>query len=195
MLGYPIHAAVVVAAVLTLLPFLFAAFWPLNVRAAERLPAAVRIVRPAVLCVPYAMVAISYGQFRWGWFALYLLLPVMISWLLYRAGVADTTQRGNWRDFLVLAVLGLAVDLRWFEPAWPLHLAVFNKMLLLDAGIYGFLAVRRLDGVGFDLRLRLSDLGTGATFLSLLFLVSRWICVGLNRRGRLILVCSTRCYC
>ena len=34
-------------------------------------------------------------------------------------------------------------------------------MLLLDAGIYGFLAMRRLDGVGCDLRLRLRDAGVG----------------------------------
>jgi hypothetical protein len=167
MLGFQIHTPVVIAALLTLLPFLYAAFWPLKVQAGQPLPAAVRIVRPAVLCVPYAMVAISYGQFRWGWFALYLLLPVVISWLLYRAGVADPGQRGDWRDFLVLAVLGLAVDLRWFEPAWPPHLAVFNKMLLLDAGIYGFLAVRRLEGVGFDLRLRLSDLRIGGRELAI----------------------------
>jgi membrane protease YdiL (CAAX protease family) len=165
--GFPIHAAVVVAAVLTLLPFLFAAFSRFDVRATQRLPAVVRIVRPAVLCVPYAMVAISYGQFRWGWFALYLLLPVAIALLLYRASVVDTAQRGNWRDFLVLAVLGLAVDLRWFEPAWPPHLAVFNKMLLLNAGIYGFLAIRRLEGVGFDLRLRLSDLRIGGRELAI----------------------------
>jgi hypothetical protein len=167
MLGYPIHAAVVVAAVLTLVPFLFSAFWPLNVQAAQRMPTAVRIVRPAVLCVPYAMVAVSYGQFRWGWFALYLLLPVIVSWLLHRAGVVDAAQRGDWHDFLVLAVLGLAVDLRWFEPAWPPRLAVFNKMLLLDAGIYGFLAIRGLEGVGFDLRLRLSDLRIGARELAI----------------------------
>jgi uncharacterized protein len=158
---FPIPAAVVVAALLTLLPFLFAAFWPLNVQAAQRLPLVVRIVRPAVLCIPYVMVAVSYGEFRWSWFALYLLLPVAISWLLYRASVADPEQRGDWRDFLILAVLGLAVDLRWFEPAWPPRLAVFNKMLLVDAGIYGFLAIRRLHGVGFDLRLRLADLRIG----------------------------------
>ena len=107
------------------------------------------------------IVAISYGQFRWGWFALYLLLPMVISALLYRSSVTDPAQRGDWRDFLVLAVLGLAVDLRWFEPAWPPRLAVFNKMLLLDAGIYGFLAIRRLQGTGFDLRLRLADLKIG----------------------------------
>jgi membrane protease YdiL (CAAX protease family) len=175
---FPIHAPVVVAALLILLPFLFAAFWPLNVQAAERFPIVVRIVRPAVLCVPYAIVAISYGQFRWSWFTLYLLLPVAISFLLYRASVVDPTQRGDWRDFLVLVVLGLAVDLRWFEPAWPPRLAVFNKMLLLDAGIYGFLAIRRLEGVGFDLRLRLADLRTGLR--ELVFYAPAAIALGLG---------------
>ena len=70
-------------------------------------------------------------------------------------------QHGNWRDFLVLAVLGLAVDLRWFQPAWPAHLIAFNKILLLDAGIWAFLVVRRLDQVGFNLRLRWPDVGIG----------------------------------
>jgi membrane protease YdiL (CAAX protease family) len=167
MLGYPIHATAVIAALLTLFPFLLAAFWPFSVEAARRLPTAVRMVLPAALCVPYAMVAISYGQFRWGWFALYLLLPVVITLLLYRASIADAAQRGDWRDFLVLLVLGLAVDLRWFEPAWPARLGVFNKMLLLDAGIYGFLVVRRLEGVGFDLRLRLSDIRIGGRELAI----------------------------
>src|SRR6202012_4762710 len=130
-----------------------------------------------VLCVPYTIVAVSYGQFRWSWFALYLLLPVAISWLLYRASVADPAQHGDWRDFLVLFVLGLAVDLRWFERAWPAHLAVFNKMLLLDAGIYGFLAIRRLEGVGFDLRLRLADLRIGGR--ELVFYAPMAIALGL----------------
>jgi uncharacterized protein len=161
MLGFPIHATAVFAALLTLLPFLFAAFWPRCVEAVGRLPLAVRIGLPASLCVPYAMVAASYGQFQWRWFAVYLLLPAVMSWLLYRASVVDPAQRGEWRDYLVLVVLGLAVDLRWFEPAWPQRLAVFNKMLLLDAGIYGFFAIRRLGGAGFDLRLRLADFRIG----------------------------------
>src|SRR5260370_31754548 len=147
MLNFPLHEPVIVAALLTLSPFLLAAFWTLSVQDAERLPIAVRILLPAVLCVPYAMVAISYGQFWWGWFALYLLLPVVISWLLYRASVADTAQRGSWRDFFVLAVLGLAVDLRWFDPAWQPHLADFNKMLLLVSCLYDLFSVNRLEGV------------------------------------------------
>ena len=171
---YGIPVLVVVAAVLTILPFLFAAFWPMG---ADRSSTVVRIVRPAVLCIPYVLVAISYGQFRWGWFALYLLLPVLTSWLLYRASVADPEQRGDWRDFVVLVVLGLTVDLRWFEPAWPHGLALFNKMLLLNAGIYGFLAIRRLEGVGFDLRLRLSDLRIGGR--ELLFYAPIGVMLGL----------------
>jgi membrane protease YdiL (CAAX protease family) len=114
-----------------------------------------------VLAIPYVLVTASAGSFRWSWFALYALLPVAVSALLLDARRADPQQRGTWRDLLVLATLGLAVDLRWFEPAWPPHLAVFSKILLLDAGIYGFLFLRRLEGVGFDLRLRARDLGIG----------------------------------
>jgi uncharacterized protein len=158
---FPLHPSVVIAGLLTLFPFLVAAFWPRIVRSEPRSHPAVRIVRPAVLCVPYVLVATSYGMFRWPWLALYLLLPVVISWLLYLASLADPEQRGDWRDFVVLLVLGLAVDLRWFEPAWPPRLAVFSKILLLDAGIYGFLAIRRLQGAGFDLRLSVADLRIG----------------------------------
>src|SRR5258706_849805 len=103
MLGFPIHAAVVVAALLTLSPFLVAAFWPFSVEAAQRLPIAVRMVQPAALCVPYAMVAISYGQFRWGWFALYLLLPVAATLLLYRSRGADPAPNRDSRGVLMLA--------------------------------------------------------------------------------------------
>jgi membrane protease YdiL (CAAX protease family) len=159
---------IVIAACLTLLPFLAAAFFGDHLfRLSQKPPAWVRILRPAVLCVPYVLVAWSGGIFRWSWFALYTLLPVAVALLLWQASRIDPGQRGNWRDYLVLVALGLAVDLRWFEGAWPAHLAVFNKILLLDAGIYGFLAIRQLDGVGFDLRLRLRDAGIGLRELAL----------------------------
>jgi membrane protease YdiL (CAAX protease family) len=161
-LGLAIGPAIVVAALLTLIPLVAAAFFAEKLAVwAQRLPLPVRLLCPAVLCVPYLLVACARGMFRWDWFALYALLPVATAGLLWQAAQADGAQRGNWRDFLVLATLGLAVDLRLFEPAWPAHFAVFNKILLLDVGIYGFLLVRRLDGVGFDLRLRVRDLTTG----------------------------------
>jgi uncharacterized protein len=165
-----------IAALLTLIPLLAVAFFPDRLAARARsLPVWVQLFGPVMLSVPYLLVTCAAGMFRWGWFALYALLPVAIASLLWQAGridpasapqqegtaAADAGQRGNWRDFVVLAVLGLAVDLRWFEGAWPAHLAIFNKMLLFDAGIYGFQLVRQLDGVGFDLRLRLRDAGIG----------------------------------
>jgi membrane protease YdiL (CAAX protease family) len=155
------HPLVILAALLTLVPYFYAAFCPSCVGLASRLPIRSRIVVPALLGLPYALVSWSTGLFRWPWLVLYTLLPVGISLLLYEASLADPAQRGGWRDFLVLISLGLAVDLRWFESAWGPGLAVFNKMLLLDAGIYGFLAIRQLRQVGFDLRLRLHDFGVG----------------------------------
>jgi hypothetical protein len=131
------------------------------------LPLWARLLSPAILSVPYVLVTCAAGVFRWGWLALYVLLPVAVASLLWQASHADAAKKGNWRDFLVLTILGLAVDLRWFEGAWPAHLAIFGKMLLLDAGIYGFIAVRQLDGVGFDLRLRLRDAGIGLRELAL----------------------------
>lgn len=167
------------AALLTLLPFLAVAFFARDLAGLpQRLPLIARIFGPAVLCVPYLLVSDSYGTFRWRWFALYLLLPIMISGIMSQASRADPEQHGNWRDFLILGVLGLAVDLRWFEHAWPPHLAVFNKVLLLDAGIYGFLLVRQLDGVGFDLRLRLNDVRVGLR--ELVFYAPMAIALGLS---------------
>jgi membrane protease YdiL (CAAX protease family) len=152
----------VVAALLTLVPYLVVAFFPDFAAARVRaLPNWVRFGAPATLSIPYLLVACGAGVFRWGWLALYVLAPVAIALLLAQAARVDAAQRGNWRDFLVLVVLGLAVDLRWFEGAWPAHLAVFNKILLLDAGIYGFVLIRQLGGTGFNLRLSLKDLGIG----------------------------------
>lgn len=157
-----ISPANAIAALLTLIPLLAAAFLPQAVAGyARRLPAWAQIICPAALCAPYVLVTCAAGDFRWGWFALYALIPVAVAGVLWQAMRADPTQRGNWRDFLVLSALGLAVDLRWLEGAWPAHLAIFSKMLLLDAGIYGLIALRQLDGIGFDLRLRLRDAGIG----------------------------------
>ena len=151
-----------IAALLTLAPFLAVAFFPQAIGAwVRRFPTWAQLAAPAVLCVPYLLVACGAGIFRVQWLALYALLPAAVAILLWQATRTDPGQHGNWRDFLVLAALGLAVDLRWFEGAWPAHLAIFNKILLLDAGIYGFVLIRQLDGTGFDLRLRFKDLGIG----------------------------------
>ena len=158
----PITPANLIAALLTLLPFLSVAFFPQTMGSRVRaLPLWSQLVCPVGLCVPYLLVAWGAHLFRWQWLLLYAALPCVVVALLWDAKRVDPKQHGDWRDFLILAVLGLAVDLRWFESAWPAHMAIFNKVILLDAGIYGFVLVRELEGTGFDLRLRLRDLRVG----------------------------------
>jgi hypothetical protein len=173
-------AANFIAAVITLVPLVAAAFFGASVAAwAQRLPLWLRLSCPSILSVAYLLVACSSGLFRWSWFALYAVLPVAIACLLWQACRVDPEQNGNWRDLLILATLGLAVDLRWFEGAWPAHLTIFNKMLLLDAGIYGFMLIRQLNGVGFDLRLRLRDAGIGLRELILYMPIALALGLGL----------------
>ena len=161
------HPLVALAAALTLAPFFYAAFCPQSWQRLHDLPLALRLTLPALLSLPYLLVSASTGLFRWRWLALYTLLPLLIALLLETARRTDPEQRGQWQDYLILGTLGLAVDLRWFEPAWSSGLAVFNKMLLLNAGIYGFHVIRQLRNTGFDLRLRGRDLITGIVWFAL----------------------------
>jgi uncharacterized protein len=125
-------------------------------RACERLPLAVRLILPAVFGVPYALAGSATEGGRW--FVFYFTLPILVAVLLWHARESDPQQQGDWRDFAILLILGLAVDLRWLEPAWPAHLSVIGKMILLDAGLYGFLVIRQLTSVGFDLRIGRDDI-------------------------------------
>lgn len=158
---YPLSPLIVIAAALALLPYLGAGFFPSHFGAwVRRLPKLVRVFLPAFLCVPYVLVAIDRGVFSTRWLALYAILPAAMA-VLMAISAAGRKRQGYWLEFLVLAVLGLAVDLRWFESAWPARLSIFNKVLLLDAGIYAFVGVRDLDGVGFDLRVGVRDVLIG----------------------------------
>src|SRR5579875_20949 len=151
-----------VAAVLLLLPVFALAFagnW--FVGATNRLPVAVRLTLPAIGAIPYYLAAHSTLYFGWNFVLLYGALPVALVLVLWRAAQRDPAQRGDWRDFVVLAVLGLAVEFRLLEPAWPAHFRPLNRLLLLDTGLYGLLAVRRITNVGFNFWPRWRDLAIG----------------------------------
>lgn len=152
----------VLALVLLLSPvFAFGFNGPMCVSAAQSLTTRTRLALPAFLAGPYLLIALTTQTFAARWLLVYLCVPVLVAVLLWAAAKADPEQRGHVLDFLVLFPLGLAVDLRWLEPAWPHQLALLGKLTLLDAGLYGFLAVRGLSGVGFDLRLKGRDLLIG----------------------------------
>ncbi len=146
-------------------------------RVVARWPAVLRIGAPAVLVIPYAILSVTHHVFRWEWFGVYACLPVVMAWLLVRAADSDPDQRGTWRDALILLTLGLTVDLRWFDVAWPAGLRGLGNLLLVDAGLYGFLGIRRLSGTGFDFHLRWSDWKTGLRELA--FFAPAVILIGL----------------
>lgn len=133
----------------------------------NRWPKPVRIAAPACLVVPYLILAFAYRIINWHWLVLYTLLPVAMAWLMLHAVADDPAQHGNWRDALILLTLGLAVDLRLFDAAWPAGLRGWGNLLLVDAGLYAFLGIRRLSGTGFDFHFRWKDWKTG--FRELLF--------------------------
>ena len=156
--------------------FAFAAEW--IARTVQGWRVVVRTVAPASLALAYVLVVAPQHSFRWAWFALYSGLPVVIAWLLGQAATVDSARRGNWRDALILLTLGVAVDLRWFDPAWPRGLEALGKILLVDAGLYGFLAIRQLNGTGFDLHLHWTDWKTGLR--ELIFFTPSVLVLGLS---------------
>jgi len=158
----PWSPSVIAAEVILLLPLLTLAFaGDRFTRAINCFPASARIALPALATVPYSLVTISAGDFRWSFFGLYTGLPVVLVAMLAYAAKLDPQQRGSWPDFLVLAVLGIVVEFRVLESAWPQHLRSFNRLILLDTGLYGFLAIRRLTNVGFHFVPRLHDVKAG----------------------------------
>jgi len=150
------------AAALLLAPVVALAFvgdW--FVRAINRLPVIARLAIPAFGALPYFLATYSTPYFRWSFVLDYAVVPVALVVLLWHASRNDPEQRGDWRDFAVLAVLGVVVEFRWLEPIWPAHLRSLNRLLLLDTGLYGFLVVRQLTGVGFNFWPRLRDFKFG----------------------------------
>jgi uncharacterized protein len=150
----------ILALVLAAIPLIAFGFFTTEiVRACQKIPLIGRLILPAIFGVPYIIA--TAASVKAAWLAIYLGLPILVAAILHNAHHADPQQRGNWRDFAILLLLGLAVDLRWFEAAWPAPIRVVSKILLLDAGLYGFLVIRQLAHVGYDLRICLLDLRTG----------------------------------
>jgi len=121
-----------------------------------------RVSASALLAMPYAVFALPAHQFRWRILAGFLLICLAGSALLEWARREHGTTAGGWQDFVVLATLGLSVDLRAFESAWPYPgVSGISKLVLVDLALYGYLVIRQLEGVGYDLRPKLSDIKIG----------------------------------
>ena len=116
-----------------------------------------RVLAPLALLAAYPAFAIPRHEFQWSMFAGMGVVISAVAWLL-----DHVSGEAGWRDWLVLAILGVSVDLHFFDRAWPVAgLSGMPKLLFVDVGLYGYLVLRPVDGIGYDFRLRLADFRIG----------------------------------
>ena len=124
-----------------------------------RLPnRAARLLAPQLLLAAYPLFSLPRHEFRWdmllGMSALVLLITLSLTF-------ANAAQP-DWHDALVLSLLGISVLFHFFDKAWPVSgLSSMPKLLFVDAALFGFLVIRPLGGIGYDLRPHLPDFRIG----------------------------------
>jgi uncharacterized protein len=117
-----------------------------------------RALAPLLLLIAYLIFAVPRGSFRWDMFLGMASVVLAVSLALT---CADPHQP-DWRDWAVLAILGISVDLHFFDRAWPLPgLSSMPKLLFVDAGLYGYMVLRPIGGIGYNFRARCPDLRIG----------------------------------
>jgi membrane protease YdiL (CAAX protease family) len=126
---------------------------------AMRIPSrTVRILAPQVLLTAYLLFSVPRHEFRWD-----MLLGM--SGLVFAITIALSyahPAKPDWRDFLVMALLGISVDLHLFDKAWPVAgLSSMPKLLFVDAALFGYLVIRPIGGIGYDFRPKLRDFRIG----------------------------------
>ncbi len=159
--GVTIHAATAVSVALLLAPYWAFGFgfdtWLVN----HLFSTYAKVCAPFLLIVPYIVFALPEGQFHWRVLLGMMAVVLAITLLLQRANT-KSKAKPDWHDWLVLALLGISVDLHFFDQAWPIAgLSGMPKLLFVDAGLYGYLVIRPILGIGFDFRVRWSDAGIG----------------------------------
>ncbi len=119
---------------------------------------AARTLAPSLLVLPYLVFTIPRGLFQWSMCLGLLGSVLLVALILSHARAAPP----DWHDALVLLLLALAVELHYFDGAWRVPgLSGLPKLLFVDLALYGYLVIRPLEGIGFDFRVRASDLWTG----------------------------------
>jgi uncharacterized protein len=124
-----------------------------------------RIVCAALLAVPYFVLTIPRGELNWP-----LALTLIGISVLVAAALHLWPAAANWADLVVLLSVGLLIDLgllntAWpfagHTPLWPSGLGGFPKMMMANVALYGYLVIKPIENVGYDLVPQLSDFKTG----------------------------------
>ena len=144
---------------LLLAPYWFFGFGLARVLASIR-NRAIRVLLPGVLVIPYLIFSLPRGEFRWSYGLLLPGITVGLACLFELIG--PKTAAIAWQDVIALCLVGFPVEFRLLPGAFPHSgLSAFSKFLLLDAALYAYLVVRRLNGVGYNFSPRLRDFAIG----------------------------------
>jgi uncharacterized protein len=127
---------------------------------------AVRIVAAALLLPPYFVLTLPAGIFHWSIAGTLVVIALGSTALLERS-----TKAGDWRDLVVLATIGVVIDLALLSSGsllglkgaviWPAGLGGFPKLILMDVILYLYLVVKPLDEIGYVLSPILADVKIG----------------------------------
>jgi membrane protease YdiL (CAAX protease family) len=172
----------------TAFALLLAPYWFFGFGAAEMLQRILRnrllrVLVAGVFLLPYLVFSVPRGQFEWIDALVLLVIPIALAALfefLPPGGVRSGVNKLCWQDVVALAVVGLPVEFGWIRGSFPQPgLSALPKILLVDAALYAFLVVRRLEGVGYDFRPRARDLLIGvrecAFFAPIVIALGIWI--------------------
>jgi hypothetical protein len=103
--------------------------------------------------------AIPRREFHWNYALGLTLLPVALA-ALFEFSMLE--QKLAWQDCVALLTIAVVLETRLFGGAWPYNgLGSLPKLYLADVALYLYLVVRPLEGVGYSLIPRLSDLAIG----------------------------------
>lgn len=144
---------------LLLAPYWFFGFGATEVLQQKLSSSATRVLATGLLVVPYLTFSIPRGTFHWNYAAVLFAIPIGLAALF--EFLPPRTQKLSCQDLIALAAIGLPVEFHWLARSFHPGLSALPKLLLVDAGLYAFLVVRRLEGVGYDFRARWRDLTVG----------------------------------
>jgi membrane protease YdiL (CAAX protease family) len=138
---------------------LLAPYWFFGFGMAPRFGSCVHeVLAPMGLLASWLVFVLPRREFRWDQFLGMAMIIVVVTLLLHFARPGAPA----WNDWLVLAILGSAVEFHFFDQAWPIPgLTGLAKLMFVDLGLYGYLVVRPIGGIGFDFRAQLKDLKIG----------------------------------
>lgn len=117
---------------------------------------------PLLLIVPYLLYGAGTRTFSW-YAVLKLTAYILAPAILLLPDLRRHRERLNWRDLAATAAIAVPIPAGWLRDVWtwPEYLYFLLPLTAVCSGVYAFVVVRRLDGVGYRLLWRKADVTTG----------------------------------